>query len=164
MEICRNGGRVSKKPLSLPRRYTSRQAHQVSESSRSTASSCATCLADQEAAIARCVPSASGHELRLSGNDLGQRQLNSIHLFTDHPDGLVMARIRHRVDRFYRATDFVAAVPNKVGSRGSLHSVEVDSFRQFCSHPCEHYSEQHLDRKTIGCSIEISERKSIHGF
>ena len=55
--------------------------------------------------------------------DLGQRPLNSIGFFTNHPDRLLIARIWHGCDCFYRVTNLVVAIPNQVDSRGGLHSV-----------------------------------------
>src|ERR1019366_2523273 len=82
-------------------------------------------------------PSASG--LRLPRSDLGQRQLNPIHFLTNHPNRLVIARIRHRFDRFCRVTNLVAAIPNEVDSHGGLHSVEINPSGQSRSE--EHTSE-----------------------
>src|SRR6476646_4830516 len=96
--------------------------------------------------------------------DLGQRPLNSFNFFTNHSDRLMVRRIRHEFDRFYRVTNLVIAIPNELDSLRGLPSMLVKPFSQFRSHPGEHKAEQHLNRKTIGCSIEIEERKSIHRF
>src|SRR5712671_1375894 len=81
--------------------------------------------------------SASDHCVRLPRYDLGQRPLNSIHFFTNHPDRLLIARTGHRCDCFYRLTNLAVAIPNQVDSRGSLHSVLVNPSSQFRSHPGE---------------------------
>ena len=59
--------------------------------------------------------------------DLGQCPLNSIHLFPNHPNGLLTARMRDGIDRLYRATNLVIAIPNQGGFRGCFHSVLVNS-------------------------------------
>jgi hypothetical protein len=72
--------------------------------------------------------------------------------------------IRDEFDRLYRVTNPVVAIPNELDSLGGLLVMLVKLSSQFRSHPCEREPEQHLDRKTIGCSVEIEERKSIYGF
>jgi hypothetical protein len=110
--------------------------------------------------------SASVGDLRgsLRRRNLGQRPLNSIHFFANHPDGLLIARIGDGLDCFYRVTNLVVAIPNEVDSLGGLHAVLVNPPDQLRGHPGEREPEQHLDWKTISRSIEIAERESIHGL
>jgi hypothetical protein len=42
--------------------------------------------------------SGDNHCMRLPRYDLGQSPLNSIHLFTNHPDRLLIARVGHGCD------------------------------------------------------------------
>jgi len=76
----------------------------------------------------------------------------------------MVRRIRHEFYRFYRVTNPVIAIPNEPDSLRSILSMLVKPFSQFRSHLGEREAEQHLDRKTISCTIEIQERKPIHGF
>ena len=48
--------------------------------------------------------------VRLPRYDLGQRPLNSIHFFTNHPDRLLIARTWHGCDCFYRLTNLAVAI------------------------------------------------------
>ena len=52
-----------------------------------------------------------------SDMSIGQRPLNSIHFFTNHPDRLLIAPIWHGFDSFYCVTNLVVAIPNQVDSR-----------------------------------------------
>ena len=54
--------------------------------------------------------------------DLGQCPLNSIHLFPNHPNTLLTARMRDRIDHLYHATNLVIAIPNQGDFRGCFHS------------------------------------------
>ena len=117
-----------------------------------------------EVAMLRQRPGTSASGLCRPRSDFGQCQFNPSHFLTNHPDCLVIARIRHWFDRFCRVTNLVAAIPNEVDSRGGLEPVEINPFGQSCRHPGERQSEQHLDWKTIRGSIKIAETESIHGF
>jgi hypothetical protein len=97
-------------------------------------------------------------------SDIGQCQLNPIHFFTNYPYRLMIARMRQRFDRFCRVTNLIAAISDEVDSRGGLHSIQINPSGQLCSHPGERQPEQHLEGKTISCSVKIAERESVHGF
>src|SRR5208337_1887880 len=104
------------------------------------------------------------HGLGLSRQDVGQRPLDAIHFFTNDPDCLLMAGIRHRGNGRYCVTNLVVPIPDQVDPRRGLHPVLVNPSSQLRGHPSERQPEQHLDWKAVGCSIEIEEREPIDGF
>jgi len=102
--------------------------------------------------------------VRLPRYDFGQHPLNSIYFFTNHSNRLEIARIWHWCDCLYRVTNLVVAISNQIDSRGGFQSILVNPSSQFRGYPSEREPEQHLDWKTISCSIEVEERKPVYGL
>jgi len=76
----------------------------------------------------------------------------------------MIGRIRHKFDCFYRVANLMVPISNELDSLGGLLVVLVKPSSESRSHPGKQDPEQHLDRKTIGCSVEVEESKSIHCF
>ena len=62
-------------------------------------------------------------------HDVSQRPLNAIHFFPNHPDRLLIARVRHRRNGGGGTPNFMIAVAYQFDSRRGLHPVMVNSSR-----------------------------------
>src|SRR5664279_392699 len=102
--------------------------------------------------------------MRLSRQNVGQRPLDVLYFFTNHPDRLLMGGVRHGRNGGYRVTNLIVPIPNLVYLRKGQHSALVDPFSQLRHNPGESQPEHHFDWQPVGCAIEIEEREPIDGF
>src|ERR1035441_6847848 len=78
-----------------------------------------------------------------SRQDIGQRPLDMIHLFANHPNCLLLHRNRGWRNRFHSMTDLVIAIPDEVDPRRGFRPVLVNFLHQLGGKPRKCRSEEH---------------------
>src|ERR1019366_8015604 len=70
-----------------------------------------------------------------SRQDIGQRPLDMIHLFANHPNCLLLHRNRGSRNRLHSMTDLVIAIPDEVDPRRGFRPVLVNFLHQLGGKP-----------------------------
>src|ERR1700680_2981015 len=95
-------------------------------------------------------------EMILAPEDPLKRPLNPIDFFADYSDRLLVFRwVGQRSDSFQSAAYLMIPSPNEVQPCAPLLAISVNAADELSGEPGKYQTEQHLNRNTIGCAVNL---------
>jgi len=102
--------------------------------------------------------------LNLPRLDLFQHPINSLHLFPDDANGLLVGRVGSGNQCIHGVADLMVPIGDKADSSGCVHLVLVNAARDPYADVGESQPKAHLDGQPVFSAVEIEKEQPIDRF